>query len=68
MTAHSRLWFAHNINDKFDCVDGLGAARLQRRFTPGIRRKSPPNIMQISTARRQERVTPSCSTRYVPHR
>lgn len=57
MTAHSRLLFAHHMNDQFDRTDGLGAARLQRRFTSGRRSTSSLNIMQIGPSK-------PASTRY----
>ena len=47
MTAHSRRWFADSINDRFDRADGLGAARLRRRFTSTMRSTSPLNVWPI---------------------
>jgi len=50
MTAHSRLWVTHHINDTCDRADGLGAARLQRRFTSAIRCTLSPNVRPIRSA------------------
>ena len=47
MTAHSRRWFAHSINDRFDRADGLGAARPQHCFTSAMRSTLQPNVVQI---------------------
>lgn len=51
MTAHSRLLFAYRMNDQSDRADGLGAARLQRRFISGKQSESPLNIMQIGPSK-----------------
>lgn len=50
MTAHFRRWFAHSINDRLDCADGLGAARLQPCLTLGTPSISQPNVMHIRSA------------------
>ena len=57
MTAHSRLLFAHHMNDQFDRADGLGATRLRRLFTSTIRSTLSPNVWPIRSAR-------PASTRY----
>jgi hypothetical protein len=50
MTTHSRLLFAHHMNDQFYRADGLGAARLRRRFTSAIRSTLSPNVWPIRSA------------------
>jgi hypothetical protein len=56
MTAHSRLWVAHHIND-FDRNDGLGTTWPGRRFGSGMPGTSPPNVTQL-------RLVSPASTRY----
>ena len=50
MTAHSRRWFAHNINDGVGRADGLDAAWPPHCFTSAMRSTSQPNVVQIRSA------------------
>jgi hypothetical protein len=52
MTAHSGLRFEQQINNKFDCADGLGAARPRHRFASRARSILSLTVGPIRSARR----------------